>query len=284
MAHETNWSPPNTGEFFAAYQYGNGALVPVTGQTHSQTHEQQAQQTWDAFATAHRFPDAAVMILKSDAGVSLGALNGGVIIEGRNKMNIGLLMASTRRLLPVKITTGLAKSISSQDRFRRAFWAVLTRIEAAVLPRVMTFNLAGVIGSIQIENGKLTFSGDFLNPADFVGELRAACAIEDDVKFTLGAFDASAKGPTFTISDLLEEVVGATGEDTFEFDADGWPLTIAEGTTFATVQHLSNLANTLGQRDEGSGTATLTVLSSANTPIVSGKLTENGSVRFSVVS
>lgn len=282
MSEQIKWAPPAKSELFAAFQYVSGALVACEGQTNGATHAESAEQTWAAWETVQALPDAALMVLKCDDRVSLGTLNGGVIIEGSSKMNIGLVRTSTRGLAPVAPAPGRIRALESQDRFRRTFWNVLSRLQGANMPRAFEFDLAGVTGQIRAARGEITFAGDFLNPADFVGELRAACAIEEDVKYTLADVGSNAKAKTFSVLDLLNEVVAADPSGAYTFEGDGWPIIIAENAKVSVVQMLSSLARTLSARDGGKGTSRISVLSGSGVPLLSGSISANGAVRYEV--
>lgn len=282
MTEQVNWVPPSNSELIAAFQYGSGTLVACDGKDGDASHTASAEQTLTAWVAAQKLPDAAMMVLKSDNRVSLGALNGGVIIEGLSKMNIGLLRASTRKLAPIPPAVSRAPKLASDDRFRRTFWAVLTRLQGARMPRTFEFDLAGVTGQICVADEKITFEGDFLNPDDFVGELRAACAIEEEVRYTLGTVSKDQRAEKFTLRDVLDQVVATDPAGGFTFEGDGWPVSVAETADVAMVQMLSSLTSTLNARDGGKGTARLSVLSGANLPLLSGNISTDGTVRYEV--
>lgn len=282
VSQEFNWVPPANSELIAAFQYGSGTLVACDGQSDGEGHTASADQTWAAWETVQGLPDAALMVLKCDDRVSLGAINGGIIIEGRSKMNIGLVRASTRKLAPVAPAFRRSPALDSQDRFRRTFWKVLSRLQGAKLPRAFEFYLAGVTGQIHAARGEITFSGDFLNPADFVGELRAACAIEEDVRYTLGDVESNASAEKFSTRDLLHEVVPTDPSGAYIFERKGWPIAIADKAEVSVVQMLSSLTSTFSAKDAGKGSSRISVLSGSNLPLLSGSISADGTVRYEV--
>ncbi len=269
---------PRSSALSAAYQYNDGRLAACSGQDDIEQHLPAARTTLAVWDAAQRLERAALMVLKSKDAVSIGTLNGGVIVEGRDQLNIGLVRAATRGLDPIRTTTAAKCHFKSDDRFRSAFWAVITRLHGAVLPRTFQFELAGTRGTITSKDNKFVCAGDFTNPHDFIGELRAACQIEEQVAYSLAATEDTPAGASFDLSDLIKEVTPVDPANTYTFDKDGWPLTCRSEPDFGMMRTLSAMACALRTR----GDTTVTVFSGDNSKIVSGSLKVDQDARFLV--
>ena len=274
----SNWSVPRSNHLVAAFHYASGELVACSGQDDVAAHEESAQKTFAIWKVAQSLPDAALMIVKAQERIFLGARNGGLIVEGQNALNIGLFRAASKQLPAATFKNATTHYLTSEDRFRRAFWAIISRFHATVLPRTFVFDLAGVSGTVRIKDGVLEFAGDFSNPADFVGELRAASAVEEGVSYSLIAHQDTEDQTGYTLAELLGQIVQVSDKDTFVFDADGWPVSIPDGAEFRMVQNLSSIASAL--RAQGGDGTTLSILSEANLPSLTGKSLPDGKVEF----
>lgn len=273
-----NWSVPRSNHLVAAFHYGSGELVACSGQDDVTAHEEAAQKTFAIWKAAQTLPNAALMILKAQEKIFLGARNGGLIVEGQKALNIGLFRAASKQLPVATFKNATTHYLTSEDRFRRPFWAIISRFHATALPRTFAFDMAGIQGTVRIKDGLLKFGGDFSNPADFVGELRAASSVEEGISYSLVADDDSADHTSYTLAALLGEVVQASGDETFVLDAEGWPISIPDGADFGMVQNLSSIASAL--RAQGKDGTTLSVLSESNLPTLTGKSLADGLVEF----
>ncbi len=278
MTHSNSFQLPQSTEVHSSYQYASGDLVVCGDKGGTPENLTEAKATHSIWESAQRLTDAAMIVVKSGQRVSIAALNGGLIVQGSSKLNIGLFRAATRHLEPVPSTIAATTQMKSDDRFRRAYWSVLQRLNGAVLPRTFLFDLAGLRGTITVRDGQLSFAGDFTNPKEFVGELRAACQVSDDVMFTLEELKDEPAGPFFTLTELLQEVAPDTEADAYIFDAEGWPVACKGTADFGTLQTLSLIAKALSTC--GDATKDLTVYSNTNRPLLSGSLMADGNMRF----
>ncbi len=280
MSQSNDLLLPSSREILAAYQYDGGKLRPCAANDHDPEHLPTAEATLAVWDAAHRLGDSTMMVLKSDQKSSIGILNGGLIIEGLRKLNVGIIRAATRSLDPVRMTTAATCYLDTEDRFRRALWAVMSRLHGATLSRTFQFELAGTSGTITIRDNQLTFAGDFKNPADFVGELRTACQIEENVQYTLGEPGATPAGDLFELSDLIKEVATVTAAECYMFDEEGWPTGCPDDVDFAMVQILSTMTRAMSSRDASKGDTSITVFSASSQPMLSGSVMPDGSARF----
>ncbi|SFI25730.1 hypothetical protein [Jannaschia pohangensis] len=264
----------------AAFHYVDDELRPCIGQDDVSDHAPAAAETLALWTAAQGLGKASIMMLKSDGRVHLAAATGGLIVEAQDTLNIGLMRASSKTLAPARPDHRTSFKLPSDDRFRRAFWAVVSRLHASVLPRTFAFELAQAQGTISVADGSLRFDGDFTDPATFVAALRKACTGKKAVRYTLADDDGPQDAPPFTLSDLLAQVTDESGSGEFVFDADGWPLASAAGSDFATVQALSAIAaGLLGRNRE---TSSISVLSDSNSVILTGTTSSEGYASFNL--
>lgn len=270
---------PNRG-LLAAFNYEGGELIALGDQDVAAQHLVAAQASLSVWAAAQRLTDAALMIVKDGDNISIGTVNGGIIAEGKSTLNIGLFRAATRSLPAVTSGAAIETHMTSEDRFRRSAWTVMSRLHTAVLPRCFQFNFGGVKGKITVNEGRLSFSGDFLTPQDFILELSAACEIDEEVKYSLGPVKTHPKGKDYALSELIQQLAPAAGYDACVFDAEGWPVSCAVDVDFATIQILSNIAKALHSKIGQKGETKISVMSSSNASILSGAVHADGFTHF----
>lgn len=270
------WSLPRSKDVTAIFRHDALQLTQVLGQDDVPVDPTIAQKMLSLWKAGQALQDAALMAVRSADGVALAMRNGGFIVIGTPSLNIGLLRAAAKKFPTVTTGSDPAWTIDTSDRFRKVFWEIVTRLDTTVLPRCFDLDIAGVRGQIAAENGTLRFAGDFTTPEAFVAELRAASKIDDDIRYTLTAKQPKSLSDPYSTADLLAQVATLSSDDSFTFDADGWPLTCPAGAAFGFVRTLSAIAAGFAAC-EGPD-ATLSILSDANLPLVTARRGENGAV------
>ena len=270
------WSLPQSKDLIAVFRHQSGELTQVMGQEESRDNFVTPDQILSLWQAAGAMTGSALLTLRSASGVALAMRNGGLIVLGRRSLNIGLLRAASKQFLPESTSVAPVWSIATKDRFQKVFWEIVTRLDAAVLPRCFAFDIARVTGQISVENGALRFTGDFTTPAAFVAELRAASSINDDIRYKLVPPQDNAAAPSYSIADLLDQVVAPSQDDSMTFDPSGWPLTFPAGDDFSRIRTLSAIATGFAAYDRED--AKLAILSDANLPLVTGTRDGDGNV------
>lgn len=273
------WTAPKIDGLRAAFFATADGLVPADGQGDLSKFEERAALTRALWTATQQVPDAAMMLVKSEAGASIGLLNGGLVVEGTAKINLGIVRAKTRQLDPQHLVvdeTGYHNPDAT--RVRRHLWQILDRLSGAHLPRVYGFDLAGVTGQIHAAGGILRFGGGFDDPAGFVAALSAACHDDGQVAYTLEDLHDEFGETVFTCGDVLVALEGVDVADTFEFDPDGWPLSCPQTADFAQIRLLSRIAVAACAMSDVNGDLTLTAMSGANKPVLTGKTTADRSM------
>lgn len=275
------WTVPNIDGLRGAFYVTPDGLAPVEGQGDLPELQTRAALTNALWLAVQQLPDTAMMLVKSEAGASIGLLAGGLVFEGTRKINLGLVRAATRALEPQPRTLDVQHTPSA-TKFRRSLWQILGRLQGANIPRVFSFKFGGVSGQIHSQAGQLRFAGDFTDPASFVAALTAACDADDSVAYTLEDLHDDFAAETFTSGDILTQVVDAGDAGTFEFDPEGWPLSCDPAADFETIKMLSHIAVAACAMSDENGDLTLTALSDANRPRLSGKTTQDRSMELSL--
>lgn len=279
MSNTEIWAAPKSDAMLGAYRI-EGDKLSSCGAVHDASQDDSALQTLSVWHASQKLPGAALLVVKSDKATSLGVRNGGLIIEGRDKLNIGMMCASTRTLAPAELSEDIEPALTSDDRFRRAFWATICRLQSTVLPRCFQFYLDGVEGKVHISNGELRFTGDFLNPANFVEELRAACEVGEGIKYTLLDDTTQPDVPAFAVSDLIAHVAKQSDDESYRFAADGWPIECAELQSVDLILSLSGIAAASSRMKQHSTPLSVMVLSAENSTLVRGQTQEDGAMQF----
>lgn len=275
------WTVPNIDGLRGAFHETPDGLAPVDGQGDLSELQTRATLTRALWVAVQQVPDTAMMLVKSDVGASIGLLAGGLVVEGTRKINLGLVRAATRALDPQPLNLDLQQAPTA-TRFRRSLWQILGRLHGANMPRVYSFEFGGVSGQIRSEADALRFGGGFTDPASFVAALTAACDGDGSVAYTLEDLHDDFAAETFTSGDILTQVVDASGAGQFEFDPEGWPLSCDPSADFGTIQMLSHIAVAACAMSDENGDLTLTAMSDANQPRLSGKTTEDRSMTLSL--
>lgn len=270
------WSLPMGKDLIDVFRYDQGQLIHVMGQDDAPADTSTPHHILALWQAAQAVADAALLTVRNAAGVALAMRNGGFIVTGGSSLNIGLQRAASKQFSPVPIAADPVWLLETEDRFQRVFWAIVARLDAAVLPRCFTFDIAGVRGEVAVENGALRFSGDFTSPEAFVAELRAASKIDEEIRYTLAAAQTDTTLPAFSTTDLLAQVATPSQDGCFTFDPAGWPLAYPAGETFASVRDMSTIA--AGFAACGGADVTLSVLSDANLPLLKGTRADDGIV------
>jgi len=121
----TPFSLPKSSALLGVYQFETGKLVASENLPDSDDHLGDANATLEIWKKAQGLSDTQMLVVKSRDRVSLAMLNGGLVIEGRSKLNIGLVRTAAKHLDPVKLQIASATHLASEDRFRRAFWTIM---------------------------------------------------------------------------------------------------------------------------------------------------------------
>lgn len=272
MSKMENWTAPRGDAVLATYRIMSGKLHMANPQQ-NETHRARARLTLALWKAAQAFPDVAMMVVNSQNETSLGICNGGIIVEGQSKLNIGLFRATTRDLSPVEMPLQIRPPMPTKDRFRRAFWAVISQLSGSVLPRVFEYKFGGTTGIVHAQDERLRFSGDCTTPDDFVAELRAASEVEDDVTYTLLRFDGWPDGNDCSVTDLIGQIAAPSDKQTSVFDLEGWPLQYDARQSASVICDLSTMASAINNLGTDSELPSVTLLSGENRSIVSFKPT-----------
>lgn len=273
------WTVPKIDGLRGAFYATPDGLAPVDGQADLSDLEARAELTRALWAAVQKVPDTAMMLVKSEVGASIGLLAGGLVVEGTRKINLGLVRAATRALDPQSLTLDM-QQVPSATRFRRSLWQILERLHGAGIPRVYSFEFAGVSGRVHSQAGDLRFGGGFTDPDSFVAALVAACDGDGSVAYSLGDPNDDFADQTFTSGDILTQVVDASDPGTFEYDPEGWPLSCDPSADFGTIQMLSHISVAACAMSDENGDLTLTAMSDANRPRLTGKTTEDRSMEL----
>ena len=269
MAKLEEWSAPSSDAILATYRITSGKLKACRG-NESRPYTARARKTFDLWKAAQGFPDIETMLVKTDDAVSLTIRKGGIIVEGRKNLNVGLVRATTKNLQPVDVELDEVdrKDGPLKDRFRRLFLSILDRFNGTVLPRAYGFELGVAEGVVYVSDGQLQFAGDFASPTDFVQELFAAAEVDDVVKYTfLDTYDPP-KGETFEMEDLIRRVAPPSDSKTIAFDKNGWLLDWDGEASLDVILRLSSLAAVAGKISLKDGPVSVTLLTDANVPNV----------------
>lgn len=274
------WSPPKNKGIQAAFRYAGTDIVAVSDYAADDESQAAAQATYSVWKAAQTLPNAAFSMIKSTGHQSLVFGNGGVLIEGDQQLNVGILRSSTKSMEPMPTPLTAHRNLQSDDRFRRVAWAIMARVQGTVLPRAFAFNLAGTHGTVSVADEMLSLAGDFQTPQDFIAEIRAATEIEDDLAYSLTDKPADADATRYPVDCLLHEIVAESGDGTCTFDADGWPNSRGAETSFGTLQAMHDCLHALKQHPAHNGQTTITILSDSNATILKGTLEADGTATF----
>lgn len=273
-----DWTVPKIDGLRAAFRQVEEGIAPADPDDAGEAFRNRAALTSALWRATQQWPDAAMMLVKSDAGTSIGLLNGGLIIEGSAKLNLGLVRAKTRELTPVAAAPEVGE-IPSANRLRRSTWQILTRLQDAQVPRVYRFKFGDQTGQVRSDGGTLRFGEGFADPAAFMAALTAACESEGELAYTLDDLSDDFGDATYQCGDLLH-VITDDGNAAFEFDPEGWPLSCPKATDFITIKMLSAVAIAACAMSDQNGDLSLSVMSDDNRVILSGKTTEDRSLLF----
>lgn len=279
MSISQAWQVPKNEALLAAYRI-NGEALERCDPEQNKDHDDDARHTMWVLQASQTLADAALVVVKSETATSLGVRNGGLIVEGRENLNIGLVRASTRSLTPAGLYFDMEPKVACADRFQRTFWAIVFRLQNTTMPRCFEFFLDGVEGQIHINDGELRFTGDFLTPANFVDELRAACEVGDGIKYRLLADCSQHDGDAYSVADLMVHVAKQTDSDSSKFDANGWPLEYANEHSADKILSMSKMAASSNLMKHHSGPLSILVLSEENRPLMMGKRHADGIIEF----
>lgn len=276
------WGPPQKKGIHAAFRYAGADVVAISDFPDNEETQAAAQATFAVWKAAKKLPDAAFAMIKSAGHLSLVFANGGVVVEGEQQLNVGILRSSTKSMEPVPTPLTAHRHLQSDDRFRRVIWAIMARVQGTVLPRSFVFNLAGTNGTVTVADAMLTLAGDFQTPEDFVAEIRAATEIKDDLAYSLAEQSSSPDAAHYPVDSLLHEIVAVSGDGACTFDAEGWPQSRGAKTGFGAVQTMHDCLYALKQHPAHDGQISISILSDSNATLLKGTLEPNGSATFHI--
>lgn len=281
MVQLDDWCAPKSDAVLASYRVRSGKLRVCEGHN-NQPPITRARKTLALWTAAQAFPDISMMIVKSEDGISLAIRNGGIIVEGRKNLNIGLVQVSTRTLDAVPVEHDENALVVSKDRFRRTFRTILKRLNRTVLSRAYSFRIGFVKGVVFAQNGELQFAGDFTCPSQFVQELKAACEVDDEIAYTFLEDSVAPDTEVYQIKDLISQVARVSDARAFIFDDNGWPLEWDGDATAETVQNLSTLAYAASQLKHRGRPFAVSLLSGGNQPVMTITVCKNKQIRVSL--
>ena len=276
------WNMPKIDGLLAVYETGDDTLSPVDGSADDAEQRARAQQTLALWQIARQIPGAAMMILKTPQRVSLGLANGGLIVEGRVTMNLGLVRAATRKLPAQTVEPApLTAQKPGWTPFQTTLWNILTRLDGTYLPRTFSIDIGGAMTRLSASGGTVLFLDGETTPEGLVAALRRASEAGAPVSYALAEHDDGQEGPRFTAVDILRAATGSAADAVVDFDATGWPMACPAETDFQMMATLSALAVGLVSAG-GDGAPALTVLSAENAQILSAKGEGENRIRFSL--
>lgn len=256
------WPALGTADFIAAYRIEDtdpGSVTPVAGAPAGDVAGMIAR-VWDA---ARRVPGAMTMLLKTEDRSWAAA--GSILVEGRPKLNLGLLMSSLRTVPPLATAPLLAPK-APQDAQHKVIWAIATRLARVEVGRTFLLDTGKIDRLSVTRNGFALASG--LTVADLRKGIAAAIKQRHPVRYSLGPGDPGPHGPIHPVASLF----GADpSPDAIVLSADAWPLQLPETTSFSAlslgmtlVQHILAAGYSAGLRLQVMGASSNALVSVVN--------------------
>lgn len=210
-----------------------GRLRTVTGADKSV--RRRAKSSFAMWQALNVFQDAGLMILKSKDRFAIVQRLGGVIVEAKRPVNVGLLrtMLASSRVVDVDAAFSIAMDrFADEERVAFALAERLDRVEATRRFELM----AGEDEYILQADAKGFVIIDQDGGADRLREkLSGAIAQQNRVEFTFGEPKEADASSHHKVAEVLAPRI-ADAQATFR--SDGWPVSLPEDLDFQQVQAL----------------------------------------------
>ncbi len=270
-------------DFVAGFSMKSGALKAFDGSQPAADDVERAERTNALWRCVQDLGDASMMLVRDGKRMSVGARAGGVIVEGRDKLNVGLVRGAIKSEPHVDQDFSDTANLTFDTHVRDTVWAVISRIGLCSIDRSYQFRMAGVEGYVTSRSGALTFEGDFLTERDFVGELRAAAEIREEIDYTVVDLREGDPNNSFSITDLLVGYGPTVIGDQWCFDAMGWPAVVPASASFDVLQSYTRVVQALATWCQGvEGGCSCVVLGQDNTKRATFERQDDGSTILTV--
>ncbi len=183
---------------------------------------------------AVRHLDGAFALIAKGAGKS-GLASGSVLIEGREKLNIGLLMPALKRETQLLLSAPPPVD-RFDDRFQRIVWALAERLDRVQIGRTWSLRLGERGARIYAGANGFAILDGLTDASAFLTALRDASRDELAVSYTLDE-------PPASLPDRLEGIAalfpGDGQPDVISLSDNGFPQAVPVGLPMSTLRVLS---------------------------------------------
>jgi hypothetical protein len=261
-----DWPASRTAEFIAAYRLDEtdlGLVTPVAGSAAGDRAGTVAR-IWDA---ARRVPGAVTMLLKTDDRSWVAA--GSVLVEGRPKLNLGLLMSSLRTV-PALAAAPPSVPKAPRDAQHKVIWAIASRLAQVEVDRTFLLDTGKIERLYVTRDGFALPEG--VTPADLRKAIAAAIKARRPVRYSLGPKDDAPRGPTHAVTSIF----GAErNPEAIVLSSDAWPLQLPETAGFSALSSGMTLVQQMSAAGCGPGSR-LQVMGVSSTTLVTAVLEDHG--------
>ncbi|KIT14982.1 hypothetical protein [Jannaschia aquimarina] len=195
-------------------------------------------------------------------------LRTGLVVEGDDRLNAGLLAVRLRALPEAVNAIPAGPAPVWTDAVHHTLWALAQRLYAVELPRLLSVLTGSERLKLRADRDGVRLVAGATDPTDIAPLITSAIGAGRDVVYTLAA-------PEDTIGPQVPAPVLLGCEDgLWRLDRSGWPLACPKDAAFAEIAAMVGFSRAL--RALGAGRATLHAEPGA--PPISMTMNEKGSV------
>lgn len=228
----------NKPEFLAAFQFVQDAIHP--NEPKAASFEGPAGETFQLWRAATALLDDATLMLARSAGrLSVASKQGGVIIEAKEGLNVGLLRGVLKRFEAVEACKG-GVDPATIEAGSQAIWSLANRLDRVETPRMFTLKVGETQYVLHAQKGKFDVVAADL--AQFKNDLHVK---DQKIKLTLGKKPDDMAGERGQISDLFCHQQDTDADATWVVGPSGLPSLVPADATLTDIAKISHLAKTL---------------------------------------
>ena len=207
-----DWPILKSRGFLALYSFTQKGVFPesVSGAADVALIGQRAEQSVELLRAACYLPDACTVIVRTSDRTSVATLQGGLVCEGDQSLNIGLFLPKTRGLDVVELEQSSERP-QFDDLGLQTLLNICERIEQCEIARVIRLRIGDKEISIQAHRGKFDILAGAKTPVEISELVKGAVSAGEQVAYSVGETDSEASNLQYALQDLLG--LGDQGEE-----------------------------------------------------------------------
>ncbi|WP_106745752.1 hypothetical protein [Yoonia maritima] len=199
-----DWPILKSRGFLALYSFTQKGVFPesVAGAADVALIGQRAEQSVELLRAASYLPDACTVIVRSANRTSVATLQGGLVCEGDQSLNIGLFLPKARGLDVVELEQPSERP-QFDDLGLQTLLNICERIDRCEVARVILLRIGDKEISIRAHRGKFDVLTGAEAPLGIAALVRGAIDAGEEVAYSIAESDGQSADTPYTIGDLL---------------------------------------------------------------------------------